>query len=76
VTIQIKDEGSSLSDENLERLFFKFADVGSYATAKENTSKLGLQMAKLLIDMHKGKIWAERAEGNTGTIFCVQLPLK
>lgn len=76
VTVQIKDEGTSLSDEGLERLFFKFADVGSYATAKENTSKIGLQTAKLLVDMHKGKIWAERVEGSSGTVFYVQLPLK
>lgn len=76
VTVQIHDQGTELSEEGLEKLFFKFADVGSVPTNHENTSKLGLQIVKLLVDMHKGKVWAERAGGQSGTILYVQLPLK
>ncbi|WP_443947515.1 sensor histidine kinase [Pedobacter sp. AW1-32] len=76
VTISIRDEGLGLPEEDIDKLFFKFAQLSSFPTDNENTEKLGLPLAKLLVDMHRGKIWAESTGKNQGTTFYVELPLK
>lgn len=76
ITIAIKDEGNGLTDEDLKHLFIKFAPLTSVATNKENANGLGLILAKMFVDMHRGKLWAESAGKNQGTTFFVQLPIK
>ncbi|QPH40005.1 GAF domain-containing sensor histidine kinase [Pedobacter endophyticus] len=76
ITIAIKDSGVGLSAEDLDRLFVKFAPLSSKSTAKELSNGLGLTLAKMYVDVHKGKIWAESAGQNEGTTFFVELPIK
>ncbi|RDC57853.1 sensor histidine kinase [Pedobacter chinensis] len=76
ITIAIKDQGVGLSAEDLEKLFIKFARLSAIPTHKENSNGLGLTMAKMFVDMHKGKLWAESEGKNKGTTFFVQLPVK
>jgi len=76
ITIAIKDEGVGLTENDLDDLFIKFAPLSAVATAHENTNGLGLTLAKMFIDMHKGKLWAKSGGKNKGTTFFVQLPIK
>lgn len=76
ITIAIKDSGVGLSPEDLNRLFIKFAPLSSKPTANEPSNGLGLTLAKMYVDVHKGKIWAESAGQHEGTTFFVELPIK
>ncbi|WP_231425242.1 MULTISPECIES: HAMP domain-containing sensor histidine kinase [Pedobacter] len=76
ITIAVKDQGVGLSAEDLEILFIKFAPLSAASTHHENSNGLGLTLIKMLLDMHKGKIWAESAGQGLGTTFYIQLPIK
>lgn len=76
ITISIQDYGRGLTESDLERLFVKFANLSSNPTAYENSNGLGLSTVKMLVDMHKGKIWAESTGLNLGSTFYVELPIK
>jgi len=76
VTISVEDEGLGLIAEDIDKLFFKFATLSSVPTRNENAEKMGLPLAKLLVDMHRGRIWAESKGKNTGTTFHIELPIK
>ena len=76
ITVAIKDQGVGLTPEDLELLFIKFAKLSAEATHHENSNGLGLTLVKMLIDMHKGKLWAESEGRDKGTTFYVQLPIK
>lgn len=76
VTIAIKDGGVGLSEDDLERLFIKFSQLSAQPTDRENGNGLGLIVAKMFADMHKGKIWATSDGIDKGTTFYVELPVK
>ena len=76
VTIAITDQGAGLSEEDLEHLFIKFARLSTHPTNGESSDGLGLIAAKMYVEMHKGKLWAESKGKNKGTTFFVELPVK
>lgn len=68
VELIIRDNGSGIGAENLEKIFKPFF------TSKEKGIGLGLSLVKKIIDLHKGKIKVESEPGR-GTMFSVFLPL-
>ncbi len=68
--IDIIDNGPGMSPENLEKIFDKFERVT--AEKREGTG-LGLPIARDMIVLHQGKIWAESKEGQ-GSTFSILLP--
>lgn len=76
ITIAVKDNGIGLTESDLEYVFTKFAMMDSHSTQNENANGLGLPLVKMLVDLHKGKIWAESEGKNRGTTFFVELPVK
>ncbi|KLT64273.1 sensor histidine kinase KdpD [Pedobacter sp. BMA] len=76
ITIAIADQGQGLSEEDLEHLFIKFAPLSTKPTNGEPSNGLGLIAAKMYVEMHKGKLWAESLGKNQGTTFFVELPVK
>lgn len=67
--IEIKDNGSGISEELLDKIF-----VPNFTTKSTGTG-LGLAMVKQIIETHNGKIDFETKE-NKGTSFYVSLPTK
>ncbi|WP_029285963.1 HAMP domain-containing sensor histidine kinase [Pedobacter sp. R20-19] len=76
VTIAIKDHGVGLSADDLNLLFIKFSRLSSTPTNHENSNGLGLIVARMFTDMHKGKLWAESEGKGKGTTFFIALPIK
>jgi len=68
--IEVTDTGSGVAPEDLERVFLKFERVGEKAT---EGSGLGLPIAKTIVELHRGRIWAENRPGD-GSRFIVRLP--
>ncbi|WP_293787170.1 sensor histidine kinase KdpD [uncultured Pedobacter sp.] len=76
LTVSVKDQGVGLTDEDLEKVFLKFASLTSVSTNYENSYGLGLITANALVEIHKGKLWAESEGKNLGATFHVTLPIK
>jgi signal transduction histidine kinase len=75
VTVAVKDDGPGIGGGNLEKVFDCFA---KFETAQSGSSAgvgLGLTLAKGLIEMHGGRIWAESTVGE-GSTFHFTLPEK
>src|SRR5581483_10102411 len=67
IVVEIKDQGSGMSQEAQNKLFEPF-----FTTKKQGTG-LGMATAKKIIEQHKGYIEFESAPGK-GTTFKVHLP--
>jgi PAS domain S-box-containing protein len=70
--VRIVDHGVGIEDDQLERVFEKFAQ-GSKSPQAGAGVGLGLAICKRIIEDHKGKIWAEQNEPS-GAIFTFLLP--
>ncbi|MFA6084447.1 ATP-binding protein [Mucilaginibacter sp.] len=74
--VEFRDEGQGLTADDMQKLFTKFARLSAIPTNKETSNGLGLSIAKILVELHNGKIWAESEGKNMGTSFFVSLPLQ
>ncbi|HJH29980.1 MAG TPA: PAS domain S-box protein [Methanosarcinaceae archaeon] len=73
IHITVSDTGIGISNEVISNLFDKFYQVDASTTRKYGGTGIGLYISKLIVEVHKGKIWAESEEGS-GTTFHVLLP--
>ncbi len=73
--VSFQDQGQGLSEEDMQKLFTKFARLSSLPTGKERSNGLGLSIVKTLIELQGGKVWASSAGKSKGTAFFVSLPL-
>lgn len=71
--LSVTDTGIGIQKENLTKVFDMFSQVDSSVTRKHGGTGLGLSLAKQLVELHRGKIWAE-SEIGIGTKFVVILP--
>src|SRR3989344_6119136 len=76
VRVSVADTGRGISASQIQKLFTKFTRV------IEGTSNLttvgfglGLYVARLIVDEHKGRIWAESAGLGKGSAFMMEVPL-
>jgi signal transduction histidine kinase/Tfp pilus assembly protein PilF len=75
VVIAIKDEGPGLSEEDLQKLFTKFARLSAKPTGGESSTGLGLSIVKKLAETMNGNVWCESILG-AGSTFYFSLPLE
>ncbi len=68
--VQVVDSGRGIAEADLERIFDKFERVGAET---EEGSGLGLPIARDIVKLHQGRLWAERNPGG-GSRFIVRLP--
>jgi len=73
--ISVKDAGAGLSNEDQKKLFGKFQKLSPRPTGNETSNGLGLSIAKLIVELHGGKIWAESELGK-GSSFFIELPVE
>ncbi len=72
--ISVKDTGTGIPQDELEKVFDRFYQVGSSQTRAQEGSGLGMALSKELTELHHGRITVESMEGK-GTTFTVRLPL-
>lgn len=68
VTFRVDDSGIGISEDGLKKVFSRFYR-GEQEQSKVDGSGLGLYIASLIVQAHKGKITAE-ANVPKGTVFC------
>lgn len=71
--IVIQDSGAGVSAAEAAHLFDRFYRADESRTRDAGGSGLGLAIAKSIIELHKGKIWAESEKGK-GLKLVIQLP--
>jgi signal transduction histidine kinase len=75
VKVSVKDDGVGIPAKDLPRVFERFFQVESHLTRRHGGMGLGLSVAKVMVEMHGGKIWAESTEG-MGSTFIFVLPVE
>jgi signal transduction histidine kinase/DNA-binding NarL/FixJ family response regulator len=70
----IKDSGTGIPAENIDKLFRIDSKYTRPGTEKEGGTGLGLKLSKEFVEKLGGKIWASSVE-NKGSEFCFSLPL-
>lgn len=73
--IEISDNGSGISSENLNKIFDRFFRSEEHRARKYGGYGLGLSIVKAIVDAHEGKIEVT-SELEKGTKFSVYLKLK
>ncbi len=68
----IQDSGPGLSEDDIKNLFQKF-NSSLNASEGERGTGLGLTIAKEIVELHKGKIWAQNGEAR-GAYFGFWVP--
>ncbi len=74
VKVSVIDDGIGIPRKDLPHVFDRFFQVESHLTRRHNGMGLGLSVAKVMIEMHGGRIWVESVEGK-GSNFSFLLPV-
>ena len=74
VLISISDSGLGIPEDELENVFKDFYQLEQHLTRTHEGLGLGLTIARGIVIMHGGKIWAERISDENGTVITVCLP--
>jgi signal transduction histidine kinase len=73
VLVQVKDSGVGFPPELSERIFSRFFQTDMGKTRRYGGTGIGLSLAKDLVVLHGGTIWASSEPGR-GSVFNVRLP--
>jgi signal transduction histidine kinase len=73
VRVEVQDEGPGISQEDMKKLFGKFARLSAQPTGGEHSTGLGLSIVKKLVEAMQGRVWCESELGK-GATFIVELP--
>lgn len=74
VTIEVRDRGPGIPEDELPGLFTPFATGKARGTAGETSTGLGLAIVRRIIEGHGGRVWVESKLG-IGSTFAFTLPL-
>ena len=74
VKVTVSDDGIGVPAKELPKVFDRFFQVEAHLTRKHGGMGLGLAVAKSMIELHGGRIWAESEEGK-GSTFTFLLPV-
>ncbi len=73
--IRVKDTGKGISPDFLPYVFEHFRQEDGATTRKFGGLGLGLAIARQIVELHGGRIWAESLGEGQGATFIVELPL-
>jgi len=74
--LTVQDTGAGMTKEEIDKLFESFSRGRAGVKFSTGGAGLGLYIAKQFVQMHKGKIWAESAGKDKGSIFFIELPVR
>ncbi len=70
--ICVRNHGKTIPSDRLERIFEQFFRLDASRTSATGGAGLGLAIAKQIVELHGGRIWAE--SGEERIVFMVELP--
>lgn len=75
VKVSVKDTGIGIPSKDLPHVFDRFYQVEGHLTRRHGGMGLGLSVAKVMVEMHGGRIWVDSEEGK-GSMFSFILPVR
>lgn len=75
VKIVVSDTGIGIKDSDCERIFNRFYQVYTEDTKYSHGTGIGLHLSRSLVNLHKGKLYAENRNDKSGSRFTIILPL-
>ena len=72
-TVQIQDDGPVIDGSEIHKIFNRYHWVKEHLHRQQEDLAFALPIAKELVEMHGGRVWAKSAEGQ-GNNFCFTLP--
>lgn len=75
IFVDVTDTGCGIDNSKLEAVFDRFSQLDSSATRRAGGVGLGLAIARSIIELHGGRIWAE-SDGQSGSKITFVLPIK
>lgn len=69
----VRDTGIGIAKEDINHLFQRFYRIDSSETRSTSGTGLGLYISRKIIELYKGRIWAE-SHKDEGSTFYVNLP--
>lgn len=75
IRFEVKDTGIGIKDVYINKIFESFSQVDISTTKNYQGTGLGLAISKRLVEIMKGKIGVQSAEGK-GSVFWFVIPLK
>lgn len=73
--ISVTDTGIGIRDRDMPRLFSEFTQLEMALTKKYQGAGLGLALTRKLVELHRGRIWAE-SEFGKGSKFSFIIPVR
>lgn len=71
VSIEVKDEGPGLNEEDKKKLFSPYQKLSARPTAGESSTGLGLSIVKKYVEAMHGKVHCESVEGQGAKFYVV-----
>ncbi len=73
--LEVIDNGVGLDSDNMKHIFERFYQGGNSRRLHIHGTGIGLNLCKMIVDMHHGTISAHNRTDERGTVFTVTLPL-
>ena len=73
--LQVQDNGAGLDNDNLKHIFERFYQGNNSQRMQIDGTGIGLNLCKMIVDMHHGTIEAANRTDVRGSLFTVTLPL-
>lgn len=74
IVFKVKDTGCGIAQAELEKVFGMFEQASTTNVRKTEGTGLGLTLARAMVELHGGRIWAESWKG-CGATFCFTIPV-
>ena len=68
IKVAVSDDGIGIPAKDLPRVFERFFQVAEHLTRRHGGMGLGLSVAKSIVELHGGRIWAESQEERGSTV--------
>ena len=75
IQFSVIDDGIGIAEEHLKHIFDRFYRVDKSRARASGGSGIGLTIAKSLVELHGGEIWADSEGDGQGTAFHFTIPL-
>jgi signal transduction histidine kinase len=75
IMLAVSDSGIGIPANKLDSIFDRFAQVDASTTRRYEGTGIGLSLAKEMVELHGGRIWAESEGEGAGTTMRLLLPI-
>ena len=72
--VKVVDNGAGIAAASLENIFELFSQGDGIAASRQSGLGIGLSLARSLVEMHGGSIWASSPGPGQGSTFSFELP--